>query len=188
MSKIGKQPIKIPEGVDVKISGQAVKVKGPKGELSLKLEREIEPQIEDGKVVVKPVSKSRKARQLWGLSRTLISNMILGVTEGFKKELELVGLGYRVEKKGEGISLALGFSHPVEFDPPEGIDLEVPERTKILVSGIDKQLVGQVAAQIRSFRPPEPYKGKGIRYAGEVVKKKPGKAAKVGEGFGETSA
>jgi len=187
MSKIGKQPIPIPEGVEVNIDGQTVEVKGPKGELSRKLEREIKPEIVGGEVVVKPASNSQRARQLWGLNRTLISNMIEGVAGGFQKELNLVGLGYRVEKKGRGLSLALGFSHPVEFQPPEGIDLEVPERTKIVVSGIDKQLVGQVSARIRSFRPPEPYKGKGIRYSDEVVKKKPGKAAKVGTGFGDTS-
>lgn len=187
MSKIGKQPITVPAGVEVSVRGQVVKVKGPKGELTRKLEREIKPEVVNGEIVVKPVSNSRTARQLWGLNRTLISNMLAGVTAGFKKDLELVGIGYRAEKKGEGISLSLGFSHPVEFKPPEGVTLEVPERTKIVVSGIDKQLVGQTAARIRHLRPPEPYKGKGIRYAGEVIKKKAGKAAKVGAGLGGTS-
>ncbi len=182
MSKIGKKPISIPEGVKVSVSGQTVKVKGPKGELSRKLEQGIKAEVLGGEVVVKAVSASKSARQLWGLNRTLIKNMIEGVTGGFKKDLELVGIGYRVEKKGEGISLSLGFSHPVEFKPPEGVNLEVSDRTKITVSGIDKQLVGQTAAQIRSLRPPEPYKGKGIKYADEVIRKKPGKAGKVGVG------
>lgn len=187
MSRIGKKPITIPEGVEVTVSGQVVKVKGPKGELSLKVGRGIKVEVSEGKVVVQAASPSKSARQLWGLTRTLIKNMIEGVTAGFKKELELVGIGYRAEKKGEGISLSLGFSHPVEFKPPEGINLEVVDKTKIVVSGIDKQLVGQTAAQIRSLRPPEPYKGKGIKYVDEVIKKKPGKAGKAGAGaFGST--
>ena len=187
MSKIGKQPIAILEGVEVKIDGQTVTVKGPKGELSRKLEQGIKAKIVENEVIVEKVSKSRAARQLWGLNRTLISNMIGGVTEGFKKDLELVGIGYRVEKKGENLTFALGFSHPVEFKTPEGITLEVADKTKVAVLGIDKQLVGQTAARIRSLRPPEPYKGKGIKYADEVIKTKPGKAGKVGTGFGETS-
>jgi len=189
VSRIGKKPIEIPEGVEVTVDNQVVRVKGPKGELSRKVEREIKVEISEGKIVVRAVSPSRRARQLWGLTRTLIKNMIEGVTEGFKKELELVGVGYRAEKTGEGISLSLGFSHPVEFKPPEGINLEVVDKTKIVVSGIDKQLVGQTAARIRSLRPPEPYKGKGIRYAGEVIKKKAGKAGKAGAGaFASSSA
>lgn len=184
MSKIGKKPITIPEGVEVSVSGQRVKVKGPKGELSRKLELGIKPKVVNGEIVVEAVSNSRLARQLWGLNRTLVKNMADGVTEGFRKELELVGIGYRAEKKGGGISLSLGFSHPVEFRPPEGITLEVADKTKIVVSGIDKQVVGQTAAQIRGLRPPEPYKGKGIKYVDEVIKTKPGKAGKVGTGFG----
>lgn len=188
MSKIGKKPIPIPEGVEVSVRGQTVKVKGPKGELLRKLEPGIKAEAVDNEIIVSAVSTSKTARQLWGLNRTLIKNMIDGVTDGFKKELELVGIGYRAEKKGEGVSLSLGFSHPVDLEPPEGINLEIAGKTKILVSGIDKQLVGQTAARIRSLRPPEPYKGKGIRYADEVVKKKPGKSGKVGTGFGAPSA
>ena len=188
MSKIGKKPIAIPAGVEIKIDGQTVRVRGPRGEIHRRLEREINAEVTDGKVVVTPRSNSRAARQLWGLNRTLVSNMVAGVTEGFRKELELVGIGYRAEKKGEGLSLSLGFSHPVEFSAPAGISLEVAEKTKITVEGIDKQLVGQTAAKIRALRPPEPYKGKGIRYVGEIVRKKPGKAGKVGAGaFGPSS-
>jgi len=184
MSKIGKQPVEILQGVEAQIDGQTVVVKGPKGELSRKLEQGVKAEIVENAVVVSVVSPSKTARQLWGLNRTLISNMVEGVTEGFKKDLELVGIGYRAEKKGEDLVFSLGFSHPVEFKTPEGITLEVADKTKIAISGIDKQLVGQTAARIRSLRPPEPYKGKGIRYADEVVKTKPGKAGKVGTGFG----
>lgn len=182
MSKVGKKPITIPEGVKVEVDGQTVRVKGPKGELSRKLEQSIKAEMVDNEILVKAVSSSKKAHQLWGLNRTLLRNMIEGVTVGFKKELELVGIGYRAEKKGEGISLSLGFSHPVEFKAPEGITFDVLDKTKIVVSGIDKQLVGQTAARLRALRPPEPYKGKGIKYADEVIKKKPGKAGKVGAG------
>lgn len=182
MSKIGKQPVEISEGVAVKIDGQTVAIKGPKGELFRKLEQGVKAKIVDNAVVVSVVSPSKTARQLWGLNRTLISNMVEGVTGGFKKELELVGIGYRAEKKGEDLVLSLGFSHPVEFKSPEDIALEVADKTKITISGIDKQLVGQTAARIRSLRPPEPYKGKGIKYVDEVIKTKPGKAGKVGTG------
>jgi large subunit ribosomal protein L6 len=182
MSKIGKKPIPIPEGVTVDISGQTINVKGPKGELSRKLEPGIKAEVTDDGIVVQAVSSSRRARQLWGLSRTLLQNMVAGVTMGFKKELELVGIGYRAEKKGDDLILALGFSHPVEFKAPAGITLEVADKTKVTVAGIDKQLVGQTAARLRALRPPEPYKGKGIRYASEVIKKKAGKAGKVGAG------
>ncbi len=188
MSKIGKQPVEIPEGVEVKIDGQTVRAKGPKGELSRKLEQGVKAEIVGKTVVVSAASSSKTARQLWGLNRSLIQNMIEGVTEGFKKELELVGIGYRTEKKGEDLAFSLGFSHPVEFKTPKGITLDVADKTKITVSGIDKQLVGQTAAKIRDLRPPEPYKGKGIKYVDEVIKKKPGKAGKVGTGFGEPSA
>ncbi len=188
MSKVGKKPITIPNGVEVNISGQTVTIKGPKGGLSRKLEPGIKAEVVDNEIIVKVVTTSKAAHQLWGLNRTLIKNMIDGVTEGFKKELELVGIGYRTEKKGEGISLSLGFSHPVEFKAPKGIELEVADKTKVTVSGIDKQLVGQTAARIRNLRPPEPYKGKGIKYADEVIKKKPGKAGKVGaSAFGPPS-
>lgn len=183
MSKIGKQPVAIPKGVEIGIHGQTVKVVGPKGELSRKLEPGIKAEVVDGEVMVSALSKSKRAHQLWGLNRTLIKNMIDGVVGGFKKELELVGIGYRAEKKGEGISLSLGFSHPIEFKAPADIELEVADKTKITIAGIDKQLVGQTAAKIRGLRPPEPYKGKGVKYIDEVIKKKPGKAGKVGTGF-----
>ena len=184
MSKVGKKPIAIPKGVEVKINGQTVEVKGPKGVLSQKIERGVMVEVAGNEILVKAVSPSRTAHQLWGLSRTLLQNMIEGVTVGFKKELELVGIGYRAEKKEGGISLSLGFSHPIEFQPPEGITLEVLDKTKIVVSGIDKQLVGQIASQIRALRPPEPYKGKGVKYVDEIIKKKPGKTGKVGAAFG----
>lgn len=188
MSKIGRKPITIPEGVEVRIDGQTVAVKGPKGELFRKLEQGIKAEMVGGEIIISAVSPSKTARQLWGLNRSLIQNMVEGVTVGFKKDLELVGIGYRAEKKGEGLSLALGFSHPMEFRAPKGVTLEVADKTKITVSGIDKQLVGQTAARIRSLRPPEPYKGKGIKYADEVIRKKPGKAGKVGTGFAAPSA
>lgn len=184
MSKIGKQPISIPEDVVVDVNQQAVRVKGPKGELEQKLTPKVKVAVSAGQLMVEPVGDSPVARQMWGLTRTLIANMIIGVTEGFKKDLELVGIGFRAEKKDWGISLSLGFSHPVEFEAPEGIEFEVVDKNKITVSGIDKQLVGQTAAKVRSFRPPEPYKGKGVRYAGEEMRKKPGKAGKVGAAFG----
>jgi len=188
MSKVGKKPIAVPQGVEVSVAGQTVKVKGPKGELSRKLEQGIKAEIQGNGVLVKAVSSSKRAHQLWGLNRTLVQNMIEGVTVGFKKELELVGIGYRAEKKGEDLSLSLGFSHLVEFKAPTGITLEVLDKTKIVVSGVDKQLVGQAASKIRALRPPEPYKGKGVKYADEVIKKKPGKAGKVGTGAGTASA
>lgn len=188
MSKIGKKPIAVPDGVKVDISGQTVNIEGPKGKLSRKLQPGIKAELVNNEIVVNAVSTSKNARQLWGLNRTLLQNMIVGVTEGFKKELELVGIGYRAEKKNEGLSLSLGFSHPIEFKPPAGVTLDVLDKTKIVVSGIDKQLVGQVAARLRALRPPEPYKGKGIKYVDEVVKKKPGKAGKVGAVFGQPGA
>ncbi len=188
MSKIGKKPIALPEGVAVKINGQTITVKGPRGELSRKLEQGVKAEIVDNELAIKKVSTSRTARQLWGLNRTLAQNMVDGVAVGFKKELDLVGIGFRVEKKGEDLIFSLGFSHPVEFKAPEGIVFEVADKTKVTVLGIDKQLVGQTAARIRGLRPPEPYKGKGIKYADEVIKKKPGKAGKVGAGFGGASA
>lgn len=188
MSKIGKKPMAIPEGVKVEIAGQTVRIKGPKGELSRKLEQGIKAEIVDNRILVKAVSSSKRAHQLWGLNRTLLQNLIEGVTAGFKKELELVGIGYRAEKKGSDLIFSLGFSHPVEFKAPAGITLDVLDKIKIVVSGIDKQLVGQVASKIRTLRPPEPYKGKGIKYADEVIKKKPGKAGKVGAGAGAVSA
>ncbi len=178
MSRIGKLPITVPGGVDVKIDGQLVTVKGPKGELSLAVAEPIRVALEEGQVLVTRPDDERNSRALHGLTRTLINNNIIGVTEGYSKQLEVVGTGYRVQQKGAGLELALGFSHPVLVDAPEGITLAVEGNTKITVSGISKQAVGEAAANIRKLKKPEPYKGKGIRYAGENVRRKAGKAGK----------
>lgn len=178
MSRIGRMPIDIPGGVEVKIDGQAVTVKGPKGELSLTVATPIEVAIEDNQVVVTRPDDERNSRSLHGLTRTLIANQIVGVTQGYSKGLEVVGTGYRVQAKGEGVEFSLGFSHPVTVNPPAGITFTVEGNNKLTVSGIDKQAVGEVAANIRKIRKPEPYKGKGVRYAGEVVRRKAGKAGK----------
>ncbi|WP_336658873.1 50S ribosomal protein L6 [Leucobacter sp. USHLN153] len=178
MSRIGKLPIAVPGGVDVKIDGQQVTVKGSKGELSLVVSEPIRVAVEEGQVLVTRPDDERESRALHGLTRTLINNNIIGVTEGYSKQLEVVGTGYRVQQKGNGLELALGFSHPVNVDAPEGITLTVEGNTKITVSGISKQAVGEAAANIRKLKKPEPYKGKGIRYAGEVVRRKAGKAGK----------
>ena len=178
MSRIGRLPIEIPAGVDVKVDGSVVTVKGPKGELVLTVASPIEAKLEEGQVVVTRPNDERESRSLHGLTRTLISNNIIGVTQGYTKGLEVVGTGYRVQAKGNtALEFALGFSHPVNFSAPEGISFKV-EGPKITVEGIDKQLVGEVAANIRKIRPPEPYKGKGIRYADEQVRRKAGKAGK----------
>jgi large subunit ribosomal protein L6 len=171
-------PIDIPGGVEVKIDGQAVSVKGPKGELALNVASPIEVAIEDNQVVVTRPDDERASRSLHGLTRTLIANQIIGVTQGYSKGLEVVGTGYRVQAKGEGVEFALGFSHPVTVNPPAGITFTVEGNNKLTVSGIDKQAVGEVAANIRKIRKPEPYKGKGVRYAGEVVRRKAGKSGK----------
>jgi large subunit ribosomal protein L6 len=178
MSRIGKAPISVPGGVTVSINGSDIAVKGPKGELSLTVASPIEVAIADNQVVVTRPNDERLARSLHGLTRTLISNQIIGVTEGYTKGLEVVGTGYRVAAKGESLEFALGYSHSITVDPPAGISFTVEGQNKILVSGIDKQAVGEVAANIRKLRKPEPYKGKGIRYAGEVVRRKAGKAGK----------
>ena len=178
MSRIGKMPIGIPGGVEVKVEGDLVSVKGPKGELTHTIASPITVAIEDGQVVVARPDDERDSRALHGLTRTLIANQIIGVTEGYAKELEVVGTGYRVAAKGQGLEFALGFSHPVFVDPPAGITFEVEGNTKLTVRGIDKQAVGEAAANIRKLKKPEPYKGKGIRYAGEVVRRKAGKAGK----------
>ncbi|RMI17185.1 MAG: 50S ribosomal protein L6 [Calditrichaeota bacterium] len=178
MSRIGRLPVQIPSGVEVRVEEGLVTVKGPKGELQQRIDPGMIIEIKDGVLTVDRPSEERKWRSLHGLTRTLINNMVVGVTEGFRKNLEIEGVGYKVEKKGKGIVLSLGFSHTIYFVPPEGIQLEVPAANKITVSGIDKVLVGQVAAKIRSFRKPEPYKGKGIRYEGEVIRRKAGKTAK----------
>jgi large subunit ribosomal protein L6 len=177
MSRIGKQPIPVPEGVEVEIAPELVTVRGPKGELSERVNRDMEISKDEGDIVVKRPSDRSEHRALHGLTRTLIANMIQGVTEGFEKKLEIQGVGYRAALKGKDLELALGFSHPVEIDAPEGIEFEVPQPTNITIRGISKQQVGQVAAVIRKQRPPEPYKGKGIRYEGEYVVRKVGKRA-----------
>ncbi|KUF05906.1 50S ribosomal protein L6 [Leucobacter sp. G161] len=178
MSRIGKLPIAVPGGVDVKVDGQQVTVKGSKGELKLVVAEPIRVAVEDGQILVSRPNDERESRALHGLTRTLIYNNVIGVTEGYKKSLEVVGTGYRVQQKGQGLELQLGFSHPVNFDAPEGIQLAVEGSTKITVSGISKQAVGEAAANIRKLKKPEPYKGKGIRYADEVVRRKAGKAGK----------
>ncbi|MEL5992338.1 50S ribosomal protein L6 [Microbacterium phosphatis] len=178
MSRIGRLPIDIPAGVTVTVDGQQVTVKGAKGELSLEVSRPIEVKVEENQVLVTRPDDERASRSLHGLTRTLINNNIIGVTTGYSKGLEVVGTGYRVAQKGTGVEFALGFSHPVVVDAPAGITFTVEGNNKLTVSGIDKQAVGEVAANIRKIRKPEPYKGKGVRYAGEVVRRKAGKAGK----------
>ena len=175
MSRIGKNPIEIPAGVDVTINGADVTVKGPKGTLSHVVPEPISAAIDEGKVVVTRPSDDRVARSLHGLTRTLLHNMIVGVTEGFKKELDVNGVGYRVAKEGNKLVMNLGFSHQVTVEEIEGITIEVPSANKIVISGTDKQKVGQFAAEVREKRPPEPYKGKGIKYTDEVIRRKEGK-------------
>ena len=176
MSRIGRMPIPVPQGVTVEVKPGLVRVKGPKGELVVEIDPEMKVVQEEGVLRVERPSEARRHRALHGLTRTLIANAIEGVTKGYEKELEIRGIGYRAKMSGNKLELSVGFSHPVIFEAPEGIKIEVPEPTKIKVSGIDKQKVGQVAANIRAIRPPDAYKGKGIRYAGEVVRLKPGKA------------
>ena len=178
MSRIGKAPITIPNGVEVSISGRTVSVKGPKGQLSREIPGDIVVRKEENTLLVERPDDGRTNRALHGLSRTLVNNMVVGVTEGFSKELEIVGVGYRAESQGQNLRLALGFSHPVTVPAPAGITFEVPAQTRVIVKSIDKELVGQVAANIRSIRKPEPYKGKGVRYADERVLRKAGKTGK----------
>ncbi len=178
MSRIGKMPIDVPSGVDVKVDGSRVVVKGSKGELAREFTDRVEFEIEDGVITLTRDGDSPQSRALHGLSRALLANMVEGVSSGFSKELEIQGVGYRASLKGKDIELLVGFSHPVNVEAPDGITFDVPEPTKIIVTGIDKEMVGQVAANIRKVRPPEPYKGKGIRYSGEYVRRKAGKAGK----------
>ena len=178
MSRIGKQPISVPSGVEVKVDGRRVSVKGPKGELGLTVAEPIEVALEDGTVTVTRPNDERESRSLHGLTRTLINNQIVGVTEGYSKSLEIVGTGYRVQARGSNLEFALGYSHSITVEPPAGITFSVEGQNKLTVSGIDKQQVGEVAANIRKLRKPEPYKVKGVRYAGENVRRKVGKAGK----------
>ena len=180
MSRIGRLPIAIPAGVDVTIDGRTVTVKGPKGELSRELHPDIAVSREDGSIVVTRPTEQKVHKQLHGLTRTLVNNMVVGVTDGYRKGLEIVGVGYRAQKTGDKLVLALGYSHPVEIDPPAGISFELETPTRLAVVGIDKELVGQMAAKIRATRKPEPYKGKGVRYENETVRRKEGKSFAAG--------
>lgn len=177
MSRIGRMPVSIAKGVEVKQNNGTLNVKGPKGELSLTVHPEMSVVIDESAIRVERPSDHKDHRALHGLTRSLINNMVTGVSEGFSKTLEIIGVGYRADAKGKGVTLNLGFSHPIEYVPAEGVNLECPNQTTIVVSGPDKQKVGQTAAEIRAFRPPEPYKGKGIRYQGEYVRRKAGKTA-----------
>ena len=178
MSRIGKKPVPVPKGVTVTIDGQTITVKGAKGELSRELPPEVEFVQEGEEIVVTRRDESRNARQRHGLVRTLIANMVEGVSQGYQKKLEIQGVGYRASVKGKTLVMALGYSHPVEFEPPEGITFAVEGNTNVTVTGIDKEIVGNTAARVRAARPPEPYKGKGVRYAGEQIRRKAGKAGK----------
>lgn len=177
MSRIGKKIIDIPKGVNVSAEGQTVKVKGPKGELHQKIHSNISVEIKDNEITVTRPNDSKENKSLHGLTRALIQNMVTGVNSSYKKTLDIVGVGYRAELKGKNLLINIGYSHPIFFAPPETITLETPTQTQIIISGVDKQLVGQVAAKIRSFRQPEPYKGKGIKYADEHIRRKAGKTA-----------
>jgi len=175
MSRTGKKPVAVPAGVTAAIEGGQLSVKGPKGTLSLPLADEVTYSIEDGSIAVKPANDSKRARAFWGMQRTLIANLITGVTEGYTKKLLITGVGYRANAQGKTLKLQLGYSHDVDFAVPEGIEIKTPDNTTVEISGIDKQQVGQVAAEIRRWRKPEPYKGKGIKYAGEFIFRKEGK-------------
>ena|SRR6266498_3037918 len=177
MSRIGKKPVRISTGVKVSAEGRTISVTGPKGSLSLEVNPSIRFEIRDDEILFSRDSNIKREKALHGLYAILLKNMITGVTTGFSKKLELVGIGYRAENKSNKLFMSLGFSHPIIFNPPEGIKIDLPSDTSVLVTGIDKQLVGQVAAKIRSFKPPEPYKGKGIKYEGEYIRRKAGKAA-----------
>ena len=175
MSRIGKKPVTVPAGVTASIDGRVLSVKGPKGTLSLNLRDEISYTLEDGGIVVKPANETKQARAFWGMQRTLVQNLVTGVTEGFSKKLLITGVGYRAASQGKVLKLRLGYSHDVNIDVPEGIEIKTPDQTTVEISGIDKQKVGQIAAEIRRWRKPEPYKGKGIKYDGEFIFRKEGK-------------
>lgn len=175
MSRIGKKPVPVPQGVTASVDGQTIVAKGPKGELKFVVNDEVLVKLEDGEIAVTPRDESKDARSKWGMSRTQISNILTGVKDGFERRLEISGVGYRAAMQGKNLQLALGFSHDVVYEAPEGVTISVPKPTEIVVNGIDKQVVGQVAAEIRKYRGPEPYKGKGVRYAGERIVRKEGK-------------
>ena len=175
MSRIGKKPVSLPSGVSATVSGQSIEVKGPKGTRSFKATDDVTLTVEDNVVKITPRGKSKRARQQWGMSRTMVANLVTGVSEGFKKELEINGVGYRAQMQGNTLRLNLGLSHDVDYLPPEGVTVTAPKQTEIIVEGIDEQLVGQVAANIRAWRKPEPYKGKGIKYKDEYIFRKEGK-------------
>jgi large subunit ribosomal protein L6 len=180
MSRIGRLPIAVPSGVDVTIEGRKVTVKGPKGSLSRELHPDMSISREDDTLVVTRPTEQKTHKQLHGLTRTLVNNMVIGVTDGYRKGLEITGVGYRAVKQGEKLVLSLGYSHQIEIEPPNGIVFELENPTRLAVVGIDKELVGEIAAKVRSTRKPEPYKGKGVRYAGEQIRRKAGKAGKIG--------
>jgi large subunit ribosomal protein L6 len=175
MSRIGKKPVSVPKGVTAKIEGQKVSAKGPKGELAVALDDRVSVEMTDTGITVEPREETKEARALWGMSRTLVQNIFVGVTSGFEEKLEINGVGYRAQVQGQSLGLALGYSHEVNYPIPEGIKIATPKPTEIVVSGMDKQQVGQVAAEIRRWRPPEPYKGKGVKYADEYIFRKEGK-------------
>ena len=175
MSRIGKRPVSIPSGVSAEIANGTLSVKGPKGTLTLSLRDEIAYKVEDGSISVMPANDTKQARAFWGMQRTLVSNLVTGVTEGYTKVLEITGVGYRANAQGKNLKLQLGYSHDVDFAIPEGIEIKTPDNTTVEITGIDKQKVGQVAAEIRRWRKPEPYKGKGIKYRGEYIFRKEGK-------------
>ena len=175
MSRIGKRPVSVPSGVTANVEGQTVKVKGPKGALQIALHDDVVVSMDKNAVKVDPRNETKRARSMWGTSRTLVSNLVTGVTKGFEKKLEITGVGYRAAVQGKQLNLQLGFSHDVNYQIPQGITIATPKPTEIVISGVDKQQVGQVAAEIRGYRPPEPYKGKGVKYAGEYIFRKEGK-------------
>jgi large subunit ribosomal protein L6 len=175
MSRIGKKPVAVPAGVTANIEGRQLSVKGPKGTLSMQLADEVSYEINDGGISVQPVNDTKRSRSFWGMQRTLVQNLITGVTEGYSKQLQITGVGYRANVQGKNLKLQLGYSHDVDYAIPEGITIATPDQTTVNISGIDKQKVGQVAAEIRRWRKPEPYKGKGIKYAGEFIFRKEGK-------------
>ena len=175
MSRIGKKPVPLPKGVTAAVYGKTVKVKGPKGELSVRLVDEVDASLGEDGITVTPREGAERGRQMWGLSRTLVNNLVVGVTNGFQQKLEINGVGYRAAVQGRNLNLQLGFSHDVSYPIPVGINIVAEKPTALTISGMDKQLVGQVAAEIRSYRPPEPYKGKGVKYAGEHIRRKEGK-------------